>query len=161
MLEEVFGLNPDANGALAVLSDSGDLVINNRIYNLPSAKVAGTFGQWIPGVPNSEMIESGQVQRITFMSQNSDLRANLGCVNGKNENIRIFIDLFDDTGDFLETQTMDLGPWSNKQINKIFEDYAPINGYADVYVDEGGARFYCYGSVLDNQTSDPTTVVPQ
>ena len=43
----------------------------------------------------------------------------------------------------------------------VINPYAPTNGYADVYVDQAGASFYCYGSVLDNSTSDPTTVVPQ
>jgi len=27
--------------------------------------------------------------------------------------------------------------------------------------DTTGALFYCYGSVLDSQTSDPTTILPQ
>jgi hypothetical protein len=27
--------------------------------------------------------------------------------------------------------------------------------------DTEGAEYYCYGSVLDNVTSDPTTILPQ
>jgi hypothetical protein len=30
-----------------------------------------------------------------------------------------------------------------------------------VSTDTEGASIYCYGSVLDNATSDPTTVLPQ
>ena len=47
------------------------------------------------------------------------------------------------------------------QINQIFADFAPTNGYADVTSIKANAGFYCYGSVLDNETSDPTTVLPQ
>jgi hypothetical protein len=54
---------------------------------------------------------------------------------------------------------VDLTPWSNNQLNKVFKDYAPTNGYAVVRATQGGAAFYCYGSVLDNSSSDPTTFV--
>ena len=88
-------------------------------------------------------------------------RANVGCVNGSREPVRINIGVFDDEGTFLETKTMDLGPYSNNQINRIFEDYRPINGYVDVWADSDDALYYCYGSMLDNLTSDPTTILPQ
>jgi len=51
---------------------------------------------------------------------------------------------------------MDLGPYSNDQINRIFEVHAPVDGYVDVWADQVDALFYCYGSMLDNLTSDPT-----
>jgi len=158
---EIFGLEPDVNGALVVVSDSENLVVKSRIYNLPTAKVSGTFGQAIAGVPSSELITTDQVGRIIFMSEDPDFRANLGCANGVDDSVRISIDLYDDEGTLLETKTMDLGPWSNNQFKKIFEDYAPINGYANLRVREAGGSFYCYGSVLDNLTSDPITVLPQ
>ncbi len=57
---------------------------------------------------------------------------------------------------------MDLAPMSNNQITRVFRDHAPISaGYVDGWTDTDGASFYCYGSVLDNATSDPTTVLPQ
>ena len=159
VLAEVFGLEPDVNGALAVMSDSLDLVIMSRTYNLPDAKVTGTFGQAISGFPRSDLMGLGEVGRIVFISENHDFRTNLGCANGTTENVRILINLYDDEGTFLETKTMDLAPLSNQQINKIFDDYAPTNGYADVRSDTVGAAFYCYGSMLDNGSSDPTTIV--
>jgi hypothetical protein len=56
---------------------------------------------------------------------------------------------------------MNLAAWSNKQINQILENYAPVNGYVDVSSATPGAGFTCYGSVLDNTTSDPTTIPQQ
>jgi len=56
---------------------------------------------------------------------------------------------------------MDLGPYSNDQVNRVLADWAPVNGYVDVWADRDDALYSCYGSVLDNQTSDPTTVLPQ
>jgi len=160
VLAGVFGLQADVNGALGVISDSEELVVKARIYNLPSAKVSGTFGQAISGVPITELLETDDVGRIIFMSEDPDFRANLGCANGSPENISISVDLYDDEGAFLETKVMNLAPWSNDQLNKIFRDYAPTNGYADVSSNTDRAKFYCYGSVLDNGSSDPTTIDP-
>ena len=47
------------------------------------------------------------------------------------------------------------------QLNRVFTHVAPIEGgYVDVWTTTPGAMWTCYGSVLDNQTSDPTTVTP-
>jgi hypothetical protein len=57
---------------------------------------------------------------------------------------------------------MDLQPWSNNQFSRIFLDYQPVDvGFVDVRSNTPGARFFCYGSVLDGVTSDPTTILPQ
>lgn len=50
---------------------------------------------------------------------------------------------------------------SNGQTNRIFRDFAPVRGYVDVWSDMLGAKFYCNDSVLDNISSDPTTVLPR
>ena len=49
----------------------------------------------------------------------------------------------------------------NDQLSRVFEDYMPVNGYVAVRSDTDGALFYCYGSVVDNVTNDPMTVLPQ
>ncbi len=161
VLEEVFGLVPPASGALAITSDSPDLGVMSRTYNVPTVKISGTFGQAIPGVSGSNLITQNETKRIIFMSENDDLRANLGCVNGVNDNLPITITLYDETGAMLGTESMSLSPWSNNQINRIFADYAPTNGYADVTSIKATAEYYCYGSVLDNGSNDPTTILPQ
>jgi PKD repeat protein len=161
VLSEVFGAEPDVSGALAISADSADLGVMSRTYNVPTAKIAGTFGQALPGIPASNLIMQGETQRIIFMSENDDVRANLGCVNGVDDSVRITVTLYDDQGAMLETRNMDLNPWSNNQFNQLFADYAPTNGYADVRANKAGAAYYCYGSVLDNETSDPTTILPQ
>ncbi len=57
--------------------------------------------------------------------------------------------------------TVDLAAYSNDQVNRIFSDSSPVNGYVDVWSDTAGAAFTCYGSVVDNVTGDPTTILPQ
>jgi hypothetical protein len=161
VLTEVFGFQPDQVGALVIASDSDTLIAQSRTYNIPGAKVAGTFGQALPAVPADELIGAGDTRRIIFMSEDTAFRANVGCVNGTDAPVNILLDLYDAEGTALETQAMNLGPWSNNQINRIFRNHQPVSGYVEVHSDTSGAAYYCYGSVLDNVTSDPTTILPQ
>jgi hypothetical protein len=85
----------------------------------------------------------------------------VGCINGVGTEVAVQIELYGSDGVKLETKYMMLPPYSNRQINGIFQDYAPVNGYVDVRTYTPDALIYCYGSVLDNLTSDPTTVLPQ
>ncbi len=161
VLGEVFGLESDAVGALKVEASGPDLLVMSRTYNLPSAKVAGTYGQELPGIPANQMTPAGATQWIVFMSENADYRSNLGCVNGVGFEVVVAMDLYSSDGIKLETRYMVLPPYSSQQINSIFSDYAPTNGYVEVRTFTRDAAIYCYGSVLDNVTSDPTTVLPQ
>ncbi len=161
VLTEVFGLEPDSLGALKLVAGTDSVIGMSRTYNSPGGKAAGTFGQGLPAVRATKMISGTEPQRIIFLSEDDDSRANIGCVNGSSQPVRVLLAIFDDEGSALETRTMDLGPYSNNQINRIFRNWAPINGYVDVSGDGSGALFYCYGSMLDNLTSDPTTILPQ
>ncbi|HOC41751.1 MAG TPA: hypothetical protein PKJ99_01935 [Thermoanaerobaculales bacterium] len=162
VLDEVFGLEPDQAGALAIEASGPELLAMSRTYNLPWAKVAGTFGQELPGIPEDRMIASGVKKRIIFMNENDDVRSNVGCQNGSGQTVRVFIELFNSEGESLETKTMDLAPYSNNQITRVFRNHSPIEaGYVDIWTNTEGASIFGYGSVLDNTTSDPTTVLPQ
>jgi predicted GH43/DUF377 family glycosyl hydrolase len=161
VLGEVFGLQPDSLGGLALLSTSSDLLSMSRIYNTPSGESAGTYGQAMPGVVTGDLIQSGERKRILFATEDDDMRTNVGCVNGGGSVVGINLELFDMEGNALATEMMILPPWGNDQLNRIFEEFVPITGYVEVSTRVQNRAFYCYGSVLDNLTSDPTTIPPQ
>ncbi len=160
---QVFGLDPaDAPfGAVAVASDGPGAIAMARVFNRPGGGGGGTFGQSMPAVASDAMIPKGERRRIVFMSEDADFRANLGCQNGTGNDIRINVRLMREAGVALRTLTMDLPAFSNTQLNRVFEDWSPVRGYADVWSDTVGAVFTCYGSVLDALSSDPTTILPQ
>ena len=161
VLNEVFGLEPNSLGALAVLSSSPDLLAMSRTYNTPSGEAAGTYGQAIPAISPDDFILTNERRRILFASENADLRTNVGCQSGAAGSTAVSLELYDTDGTYLGRKTMSLPPWGNDQLNRVFEGYEPVNGYVDVWTPMQNVRFYCYGSVLDNVTSDPTTVLPQ
>ncbi len=163
VLDEVFGLDSADSpfGAIAISASGSDALSIARIFNQDEATQGGTFGQALPGVSAGDLVMEGETRRIIFMSEDDDFRANLGCQNGTDGNISIGYELYDDAGNSLGVGSMSLAAYSNKQINQIFSNNSPVNGYVDVWSDTADAAFYCYGSVVDNVTGDPTTILPQ
>ncbi|PWB70599.1 MAG: hypothetical protein C3F15_13570, partial [Holophagae bacterium] len=147
-------------GALAVLADSTDEIVMSRTFN---QSATGTFGQSIEGLAASRLIPVNTRMRIVFMTENDAYRSNLGLLNGTGSAIDVQVALYDQSGTTLgSTQTVTLAPWSNTQLNHVFQAYAPVNvGYIDVWTETEGGEFAAYGSIIDNATGDPTTVMPQ
>jgi len=160
ILSEALGLAPDVYGALAIEATSEDLVAMGRIYATPSAKAAGTFGQSIPAVAIDDFVGPNDRRRVVFGTENADARFNIGCQNGGNDELVVSVELIDSAGTSLRTRTLTLPPWGNNQINRIFNAFKPITGSIDVWTEDDEGAFYCYGSMLDNQTNDPTTIPP-
>ena len=145
-------------GAAALYSD-GDVLLMSRTFNTGDGE-GGTFGQSIPGYPAGMATPSGTRVRVLFMTENDDFRSNLGILNATAEGITVNLELFGADGVSLGTDAIDLPGFGNTQLNRIFEESMPVEAaYVDVWSDDG--TFFAYGSVVDNVTSDPTTVLPQ
>ncbi len=158
---QVFGRS--ALGALAVAADSADAIVMSRTYNLSAT---GTFGQSIVGLHSSRLIPADRRMRIVFTSETSSgatssgYRTNLGFQNGTGSAIVVSYTLYDRAGVNLGVGTVELGPWCNTQLNRVLQTHAPVDGYVDVWTETAGGAFVAYGSVVDNTTGDPTTVMP-
>ena len=134
---------------------------------LAEGETASSFGQGLPAdaIRATEMIQGSEPQRIIFLSKTSTPEpTKFGCVNGTDQSLRMNMGCSTQEGKPLETKNHgprglvanDVG-----SSNRVFEDYAPVNGYVDVWADSDDALYYCYGSMLDSETSDPTTILPQ
>jgi PKD repeat protein len=162
VLGSVFGFDDGAAGALAVVSDSNGLFLMSRTYNLPPDDVGGSFGQSIPGLRSDGLIPPDERRRILFFTEDEEFRSNLGLLNGTGNPIVVRWERFTADGTSRGTGQRQLAPWSNTQINQVFSDFDPAEAaYVDVWTETAGGAFAAYGSVLDNATSDPTTVLPQ
>ncbi len=89
------------------------------------------------------------------------MRTNIGCQNGGIGSVAVVFELYSADGTSLGRPVVVLDPLGNDQINRIFDGHNPVDGYVDVWTATPNRSFYCYGSVLDNVTSDPTTILPQ
>jgi hypothetical protein len=155
----LFGLPDGALGTILVASDSPDLLLMTRTANQADS---GTYGQGIPGIAARNLIPQGQRMTLVPFVENDDYRSNLGLLNGTGAPITISWDRFTSDGTLVGSGSVDLPPWGNTQINRVFSAEAPVEGGSiDVWTDTPGGSFAAYGSLLDNRTSDPTTILPQ
>ena len=164
----------DGAAALRVTSQSGALLVNSRTYNLIGANSAGlpvgaSFGQFVPGLAESEAIGSGEEGRIIQLTHRDaatlvDFRSNVGFVNTTASPIDLRIDLMGADGSLLATIQDDrthLRAYESKQINGVF-------GLATGWLEDGhvvvrsttaGGRFFAFATVIDNHlTGDPIFV---
>jgi hypothetical protein len=162
VLSEVFGLEPDAFGALVLASTSPNLMAMARIVNIPQDTGEGCFGQAMPALSVDDFTGFHERRRLLFGTENADMRFNVGCLNADDAPARVNFELFRSDGVLLGTENLLLMPFDNAQLNRIFDAYHPVVGYVDYWSSAAtSGRIWCYGSVLDNVTSDPTTVPPQ
>jgi hypothetical protein len=161
VLQEVFDAT-DVLGALAVAGSHEYALLMSRTFNQPGEKQGGTFGQSIPGYHYMDLIPANTRMRVLFMTENDHFRSNLGLLNGVGMPITVMVELFGADGVSLGTETIELPAWGNTQLNRVFEDFLPVEAaYVDVWTETEDGMFTAYGSVLDNTSSDPTTVLPQ
>jgi PKD repeat protein len=159
LLGTVLSLPSRSTGAVVVASDSGDLMVMARTFNQAET---GTFGQSLPGIRDEDLIPAGQRWRMIFFVENDDFRSNLGLLNGIGAPITIQWERFLPDGTSMGIGTVELPPWGNVQINRAFDAEAPVvGGYVDVWTETPAGAFAAYGSLADNQTSDPTTILPR
>jgi hypothetical protein len=159
ILGSVFDLGDGALGALLLVADSAELVFMTRTYNQADA---GTFGQGMPGVTADELITAGERKRLVFFVENDAYRTNLGLVNASPAPMTIRWEGFSADGTPVMSGAVDMPPWGNTQINRVFSDETPVLGaYVDVWTETPGGAFTAYGSLLDNGTADPTTILPR
>jgi hypothetical protein len=164
VLQAAFGVQDAVNafGALGVLSDTKALYLYSRTYNVGAGGAAGTFGQGIPGLAADELVPSGVPVRVMFLTENAAYRSNLALLNGVGKPIRVMWRRYAPTGRVIDEGSVELPAWGTTQINRLFQREAPIEGaYVDLWTETPGATFLPWGSVLDNKTSAPATILPR
>jgi len=150
--------------ALRVSAPTSTLAVTSRTFNQTSN---GTYGQYIPGIPDYEAIPAGGAARLVQLTHNqsttSGYRTNIGFLNAVDMPITIEVKLYDGSGTLLGTLDYDLLPYEFKQIDKIFQSVIAddlADGYAIVSTTTPNGRFFAYAAVIDNVTSDPICVQP-
>ena len=114
------------------------------------------------GIASADLIPANTKKRILFFTENDAYRSNIGILNGTGAPITIMWERFTSDGTMVDAASAQLPSWGNVQLNRVFAAEAPVaGGYIDVWTTTEDGAFAAYGSVLDNLTSDPTTVLPQ
>lgn len=150
--------------ALRVTPSDPTLVVTSRTFN---QSTSGTFGQFLPGVPEDQAVVSGASARLIQLRHNratdTGYRTNIGVANLSPVQIQVDVALYGSDGTLLGTVPLSLEAFENVQADKIFEDVTGgdvADGYAVLSTSTPGGAFLTYGSVIDNVTGDAMNVQP-
>ncbi len=153
-------LGQTGKGTLAILSTQ-PLHVTSRTYNKTTA---GTFGQYYDGYAASEGLSAGQSAYLPMLTENADYRTNIAVANTGTGPAQVTVALYSGSGALLTSYSVSLAPGESKQENQPFKNRAGQTnmnaGYAKVTV-VSGSGVLATASVLDNKTSDPTTIPPK
>lgn len=156
-------------------ADCLNIAVQGRIYNDTSG---GTFGQSFPGIPwysyaaFTSTAQGTDRLSINGVRNNADYRTNIGLVNASQFSSTILrLRVFNSTGAQVGEMDQTLGPLGRIQF-PVTQIAAGFSGDGYVTVEQLSATatpgqsdampgFFAYGSLLDNRTSDPTTLEAQ
>ena len=139
-------------------------VASSRIFDDRRAAGNGTIGQFFPGLPHAAEIRRGVIPGLAVTGPNAEIgsfRTNIGFFNPHAHTVTVHIDLnAPDGSDVAEHVTMTLGPMEHRQ-RPLGEWLALPAGdlVAATLTFSASSPIFAYASVLDNETSDPVTIV--
>jgi hypothetical protein len=172
--------NGDCTACDTKPADCLNISVQGRIYNETSA---GTFGQSFPGIPWYSYVSMTSGDRgfdkvsingirNTGAPGQSGFRSNIGLVNASQfSTTTLRVSLFSNTGTLIGTKDVALGPLGHSQFS-VAQNFTSFTGDGFAVVEQISASpvpgvtdanpgFMAYGSLLDNRTSDPTTLEAQ
>lgn len=160
ILPTLFNASNTGGSVIVTTPASSSLVATGRTYT--SVADGGTFGQFIPGVTPSEGVGAGErALQVMQLEESSGFRSNLGLaeLTGNPVTVRISLHL-PDTKTTASTE-LTLGPNEFRQLRPILglnPGKQTYNARISVQVIGGTGRVTAYGSVIDNESKDPTYV---
>jgi hypothetical protein len=151
-------------GSIVVTTEANSsLVATARTYT--TVENNGTFGQFIPGITPGEGIGVGErALQILQLEESDQFRSNVGIteLTGQGATVRLTLQLPDSK--VTASTELTLAPNEFRQLRPILglnPDKQTYNARLSVEVIGGTGRVTAYGSVIDNESKDPTYVPAQ
>jgi len=147
---------PSTAGAVEFSSSGTSVRVTSRLFS-PVAG-GGTNGMFVPGMKVSDAHAASVLTELS----NGLFRTNIGVYNGNDAGVSATIKLYNGST-LLGAQTVNLGPRSGTQINRIFDavgqaGMTTTNAFAVVAADNVNLGLFAYAAVIDNATSDSSFV---
>ncbi|HET7113635.1 MAG TPA: hypothetical protein VFI57_08330, partial [Pyrinomonadaceae bacterium] len=165
VLPTLFNVTSSGGSIVITTPSNSSLVATGRTYT--NVATGGTYGQFIPGVSPNEGIGLGdRALQVLQLEQSDRFRSNLGLaeLTGNPVTVRLSVDLPDSIS--TPSTTVALAANEFRQLGRVIESLVgpgtqSYNGRVVVEVLSGTGRVTAYGSVIDNQSKDPTYVPAQ
>lgn len=163
LLPAFFGVNDGGGSVVITTPQNSSLVATGRTYTIVDN--GGTFGQFIPGVTPAEGTALGEAPlQVMQLEESARFRSNVGFteLTGNPVTLRIKLHLPDSKQTPMTEFT--LAPNEFRQLRPILglnPGEQTYNARIEVEVIGGSGRVTAYGSVIDNESKDPTYVPAQ
>jgi len=151
--------------AFRVTTVSGCAFVTSRTYNDAEN---GTYGQYVPAIPESEAFDNTRPAQLIQLSQSIDdgrgYRTAIGLINLTDKNLRLSLRFYSSTGKFFGPLTQSLGPYQYVQLDKVFKTITFLevpDGFVEISTFTPGGRFLAYASVVDNRSGDAIFIPAQ
>lgn len=145
-------------GAIYFTSDK-NIFISSRTYN--DLQAMGTYGQFVPSIVLSNLLESNEDGYILNLIQNENFRTNVGFVNFSSTQSNFNVDFYKEGGILIGTIPVTLKPYSHLQLLSPISQFTSDqieSSYAIVSQISPSAKIAGYASIVDNFSSDPIFV---
>ena len=151
------------SGALRVTSYDGDLRVTSCTTNQKGSR---SMAEFVEGLASGEAIAAGQEARIVHLTNSGVRRTNIGLVNASGAEVEVALNLFKGDATPIGTSTFTLAPYAHVQQNDVFKHLTTLSvsaaaldaiddAYAVIVSTTAGARYFAYGSVVDNTSGSP------
>ncbi len=145
-------LGSEDAGALRISPNLGLVMATSRTY---ATTPAGSYGQGIPGVAESEAFTEDEIGYLAGLRQDDTFRTNIGFANVGGNPVDIAVTAHAADGDGLDTLSYRIPGSSRVQANQPLPDGTV---YATFTSSTPGAKYLAYASVVDRSTDDPTYI---
>jgi uncharacterized repeat protein (TIGR01451 family) len=163
ILRSLFGVE-NIGGALHVTTSSlTPLVVTARTYD---QRTTGTFGQFVPAVTEEDAVGvGGRTLQIQQLEESERFRTNLGIAEVTGRPVTVEITAIVPESLVAPRREITLQGNQFTQLNRVFFNSLGLsdvyNGRISLRVISGQGKVTAYGSVVDNETQDPTFVPAQ
>ena len=165
ILPTLFNVSGSGGSVVVTTPSTSSLVATARTYTNRADN--GTYGQFIPGVTPPDGVANGErALQVLQLEQSDRFRSNLGLVELTGNPVTVEVQLYTPDSKTTPSFPVTLAPNEFRQLGGVIAMFLgtgtqTYNARASVKVIGGTGRVSAYGSVIDNQSADPTYVPAQ
>ncbi|GAC1428666.1 MAG: hypothetical protein NVSMB68_00740 [Thermoanaerobaculia bacterium] len=165
ILPAFFNVGSSGGSVVVTTASPSSLVATARTYT--NVAKDGTYGQFIPGVTPPDGVANGdRPLQVLQLEQSDRFRSNLGLVELTGNPVTVHVSLYMPDSKITPSIDVPLAANEFRQLNGVIaqflgKDTQTYNARISIQVIDGTGRVSAYGSVIDNQSSDPTYVPAQ
>ena len=165
ILPTLFNVSGSGGSVVVTTPAASSLVATARTYTVNASN--GTYGQFIPGVRPEEGIGKGdRPLQVLQLEQSDRFRSNLGLVELTGNPVTVEVSLYTPDSKTTPSFPVTLAANEFRQLGGVIAQFLgagtqTYNARVSVKVIDGSGRVSAYGSVIDNQSADPTYVPSQ